>query len=1125
MKHPRGAGLGLAWFMSLVSAWSAADTPGVLWQIGEFDGRNRDLAHAPSRYAEIRTDGFFIPGVSDPARDWPYAQPGPDDAWAGARSHTFTVVFGLAAAPREGEARLALAFLDTHAGSPPRLEVRINDQPFARDLPAGGGDASISGDPTKGRPHRWEIPFPATLLRAGENELTITTVRGSWVLYDALALQVPAGVALAAVRSRTFVDAIEPVRALKQEKGAMVQSVQVRLRHLGDPARVTVRLGGLDSIPVELEPGLQEREFRVPAVRTNTVWRVEVVDAAGRELASREVALRPVPQLTVYILPHSHTDIGYTEIQTDIEKKQVQNLVDGLAQARRTADYPAGSRFVWNVEVLWAADLYLRRLDAAHRAAFLDAVKRGQVALNGMYLNELTGLCRPEELVRLFRYAPQLGRECGVTIDSVMISDVPGYTWGTVTAMAQAGLRYFSTAPNYFDRIGTILREWENKPFYWVGPDGRTEVLVWIPFWGYAMSHRYGRMSPRLVSDLLSGLEQRGYPYDIAHVRWSGHGDNAVPDPSICDFVRDWNAQYAWPRFVIASTSEAFRAFEQRYGGQLPRVRGDWTPYWEDGAGSSALETAMNRASSDRVAQAEALFALQQPRAYPAAEFVEAWNSVLLYSEHTWGADVSVSQPESQKTREQWDIKRGYALDADRQSRALLARALELGAAEVRDAVEVLNTASWPRTELVLIPKELSARGDRVTLPDGTPVSSQRMSGGDLAILVKDLPPFATRRYVVTAGAAMAPSTPVTVRGGLLENGSLRVRVDENTGNVIELSAAGMARNFAGGPDGEPLNEYLYLPGDQLTDLKRSGTAVVRPGLSGPLVASVIAISEAPGCRQLRREVRLVAGMDHVELFNVVDKARLEARSYHAKEGKESVNFAFPFQVPGGDLWLDLPLGAIRPEIDQMPSACKNWFTVGRWADASAADQGITWVTLDAPLLQVGGLTANLLNSQTNPDVWRKTVEPTTRIYSWAMNNHWGTNYRAYQEGEVLFRYVLRPHRRRDLAEASRFATGFSQPLQVRRARGPASSGASRLVVEPADVIVAGFKPSDDGKALILRLFGASGETRQATLRWSDPAPVRVSLSGSDEQVGAAVSGPVTVPGWGLVTLRAERAQ
>ena len=243
---------------------------------------------------------------------------------------------------------------------------------------------------------------------------------------------------------------------------------------------------------------------------------------------------------------------------------------------------------MWNVEVLWAADLFLRRMTEPQRAEFFAAVKKGQVALEGMYLNELTGLCRPEELLRLFRYATQLADRCGVKIESAMISDVPGYTWGTVPAMNQAGIKYFSVAPNYFDRIGTILREWENKPFYWVGPDGKSEVLVWIPFGGYAISHRYKEMSPRLVGDFYEALARQRYPYDIAYVRWAGHGDNAVPDPAICEFVKDWNAKYAWPRFIISSTREAFAAFEQRYGKKLPRVRGDWTPYWEDGAGSSA---------------------------------------------------------------------------------------------------------------------------------------------------------------------------------------------------------------------------------------------------------------------------------------------------------------------------------------------------------------------------------------------------------------------------------------------------------------------------------------------------------------------------------------------------------
>ncbi len=901
------------------------------------------------------------------------------------------------------------------------------------------------------------------------------------------------------------------------------QPVRVTLNHpYAQPVPAVLKVTGTEPRSLTLTPGAQTIEVSLPEAKSEQPVRI-TVEALGQVVATQDLAQKPVRQLTVYILPHSHTDIGYTEIQTDIEKRQVQNLVDGIAHAERTKDYPEGSRFIWNVEVLWAADLYLRRLDDQQRARFFDVVKRGQVALCGMYLNELTGLCRPEELVRLFRYAAKLSEQTGQPIESVMISDVPGYTWGTVTAMAQAGIKYFSTAPNYFDRIGTILREWENKPFWWVGPDGETKVLTWIPFWGYAMSHRYGKMSPQLVDDFYEGLEKRNYPYDIAHVRWAGHGDNAVPDPAICDFVRDWNAKYAWPKFIISGASEAFRALEKRYGDQLPRVRGDWTPYWEDGAGSSALETAMNRQSSDRMTQAEALFAMADPKAYPAAAFEDAWNSVLLYSEHTWGAWCSVSEPERKETREQWEIKRGYAEAADRQSRELLAKASLAATGDDRQAgaLDVFNTTSWERTELVTVAAAQSAVGDRVTDARGKVVPSQRLRSGELVFLASKVPSLAAKRYTISAGAAPNRGT-ATAHGTVLENGLVRVRVDEATGGIVELTARGLSGNFADTSGSESLNDYRYLIGDDVTDVQRNGAVRISVGESGPLVASLVIESDAPGCRSLRREVRVVSGQEHVELINQVDKARLAARSYMAKEGKESLNFAFPFNVPDGEMALDLPLGVMRPEADQMPSACKNWFTVGRWANVWNRERGITWVTLDAPLVQVGGLTATLLNSQTNPDIWRQKVERTQRLYSWAMNNHWGTNYRAYQEGLTVFRFILRPFRKHDPAEASRFATGFSQPLLAVAASAKPVPGEPLFTTAPASVLVTGLKPSDDGQAWIIRLFGAANRDESVELRWGRRAPRSVFLSDTSEQRGQQVKGRLKVPTQGLVTLRAE---
>jgi hypothetical protein len=915
---------------------------------------------------------------------------------------------------------------------------------------------------------------------------------------------------------------VKQVPILRNTASGPMQALRVTVNHpYAEPAEATLRLEAAEAKALHLRPGRQTMELTVPAVTAETVVAL-TLEVSGQSVVRSELRRQPVRPLTVYVLPHSHTDIGYTEIQTEIEDKQVQNLVNGMAIARRTAGNPPGSRFVWNVEVLWAADLYLRRFGEAERKEFLEAVKSGQVALNGMYLNELTGLCRPEELVRLFRKATQLGAQTRVPVESAMISDVPGYTWGTVSAMAQAGIKYFSVAPNYFDRIGDILVQWENKPFYWVGPDGQNKVLVWIPFWGYAMSHRYHKMSPQLVEDFCDGLGQRAYPYDIAYVRWSGLGDNAVPDPSICDFIKDWNAAHTSPRFVISSTTEAFRAFEQRHGDKLPRVAGDWTPYWEDGAGSSALETAMNRASSDRVAQAEALWAMLNPGDYPARAFEDTWRNVLLYSEHTWGAWCSVSEPSRRDTREQWAIKQSYAVAADLQSRDLLSRGLAQACGPVQpDAIDVFNTTSWPRGELVVVPKFLSEGKNRVTDDAGQPVASQRLRGGELVLRARDVPPFAARRCTLGAGEPHVAGK-VTAQGATLDNGILKVRVDEQTGGIVELRLAGLEANFADTADGQALNEYLYFNGENPADAKRNGPVKIRVGERGPLIASLIIESDAPGCHHLARELRLVAGEDSVEIINTLDKDRLSSASYHAKEGKESLNFGFPFAVPDGQVRLEVPFGVFQPDDGQIPSACKNWFTVGRWADVANDRYGITWITLDAPLVQVGGLTANLLNSQSNPSTWRRKAGRTQKLYSWAMNNHWGTNYRAYQEGPHVFRFILRPHRGYDPLAASRRAIAASQPLLAAGARGAKPPGPSRVRLTSHDVLATALKPSDDGQALILRLWGAAGREAQTELAWSRPAPKQLWFSDASEQPRQRLKGPATVPAWGVVTVRTE---
>ena len=126
---------------------------------------------------------------------------------------------------------------------------------------------------------------------------------------------------------------------------------------------------------------------------------------------------------------------------------------------------------------------------------------------------------------------------------------------------------------------------------------------------------------------------------------------------------------------------------------------------------------------------------------------------------------------------------------------------------------------------------------------------------------------------------------------------------------------------------------------------------------------------------------------------------------------------------------METPWAIVRPNEDQLPGSNRNWFTVQRWLDVSNADSGISLAPLDAPLVEIGGITANLLGSVPS-DRWMTRALDSQTIYSWAQNNHWHTNYKADQPGETTFRYVLRPHAGGyAAAESARFGMETSRPL------------------------------------------------------------------------------------------------
>ena len=210
---------------------------------------------------------------------------------------------------------------------------------------------------------------------------------------------------------------------------------------------------------------------------------------------------------------------------------------------------------------------------------------------------------------------------------------------------------------------------------------------------------------------------------------------------------------------------------------------------------------------------------------------------------------------------------------------------------------------------------------------------------------------------------------------------------------------------------------------------------------------------------------------------------------------------------------MDIPWAIARPEIDQITGACKNWFTVQRFVDVSNRDYGVTVATIDAPLVEVGAITAET--------PWIKTLPPSQTFYSYVMNNYWCTNYRSDQEGPPTFRYSIRPHGKYRGFEASRFGIAQSQPLIVATAGQNVPEQEPLLSVQPDSVIVATLKPSEDGKAQIVRLFNTGADPERVHLKWANPTPKEMWLSNLAEEQVKGISEQLLMAPYEMVTVRA----
>ena len=278
----------------------------VIWQIGDADNQSRGLALAPGDFTKFLEhdfgweDRYFLVGYSRPEKDFPYVLPGPKDGWGGTgptsgiRSHLLNILFAIDKIPAQATCRLVIDLVEYDQDNPPLVKVSINGKPTVLQLPKGRGSVALTGLPQE---YLIEVPVAAGTLREGGNEIRLTTLDGSWLVFDQLRLEGPAGLKLKTPES-AFIRETRAATYEVAEGGKRFQPLLVDVEHLKGSPLLCVTLDGKTILEQRLDTGRYQLEAPMAAVSKARQSRYQVL-LDGR-LAESGIVQRAPSKLATY---------------------------------------------------------------------------------------------------------------------------------------------------------------------------------------------------------------------------------------------------------------------------------------------------------------------------------------------------------------------------------------------------------------------------------------------------------------------------------------------------------------------------------------------------------------------------------------------------------------------------------------------------------------------------------------------------------------------------------------------------------------------------------------------------------------------------------------------------------
>lgn len=369
---------------------------------------------------------------------------------------------------------------------------------------------------------------------------------------------------------------------------------------------------------------------------------------------------------TLYLIHHSHTDIGYTDRQEKISRYHVsfiRNAIKFLDKIK-AGEAPEWEGYNYVCENYWQVEQFLAHATDEEKASFEKYVESGDIDISLTYLN-LTEMVDNTMLNKKFQAARDYVSQFNRPFTSAMTADINGFSWGYADAMFDHGITNFFSCLHTHHGMFPLFKK--QMPFYWETQKG-DKVLVWngdhyqigndflfSPNTDQAKSFGVDGFTDKdweeqfsLTEERVFGffdvLDEEGYEFDFCPVMISGIvTDNSPTSPRMMEGIHRWNNIHGDKVNVELVTLNQFFEIIRGKDLDIPTYKGDWADWWADGVSSTPAGVKLYREALRKYRLVNKL----DPQTTLASKerLQQAEDNLMMYAEHTWGFHSSVSEP------------------------------------------------------------------------------------------------------------------------------------------------------------------------------------------------------------------------------------------------------------------------------------------------------------------------------------------------------------------------------------------------------------------------------------------------------------------------------------------------